>query len=109
MHLLFVWPSFVPFLLLWGQRISSIIATRATEEIVNELVEDDKNLTVNGVQFSLEMISLLKEERTKKQHQPLSSIKPPSVPSSATVAFPIEWVLVRDANVFMGDVALEYC
>lgn len=55
------------------------------------------------------MISLLNEEGTKEQQHPLSSIKPPSVPSSATVVFPIEWLLVRDANVFTGDVALGYC
>lgn len=67
---------------------------------------EDKTMAVDRVQFSL-----LKEERTKKKklHQLLSSIKPSSVPSSATVAFLIEWVLVRDANVFMDDVLWEYC
>ena len=100
-----IWSGFLSchFSLLRGQCISFIGPADAN---MNELVEDDKNLTVNGVQFSFGMTSLLKEGGTKKQHQPLSSVKPPSVPTGATVAFPIEWVLVRDANVFMGDVAL---
>lgn len=71
---------------------------------------EDKNVAVDRIQYSLGMICLLKEEQKKKEeHQLLSFIKPPSVPSSASVPFPIEWVLVRDANVFMGDVSLEYC
>lgn len=62
---------------------------------------------MDGVQLSSGMISLLKEERTKKPTAAAAFYhpsNPPSVRSSATVAFPIEWVLVRDANVFMGDV-----
>lgn len=81
-----------------------------TPELLNELVGDHEKLTVNGVQFFLGMVSLLKEGPAQKNKSGLlSSIKPPSVPSTATVAFPIEWLLVRDANVFTGDVASEYC
>jgi len=55
-------------------------------------------------------VTIFQRAANKKNNQRnlLPSIKPPSVPSSATVAFAIEWVLVRDANVFMGDVPLEY-
>ena len=74
------------------------------------LIIDDKTSAVDRVQSSLGMISLEKEEHTKNPSTSFYHLSnPPSVPSSATVGFPAEWVLVRDANVFMGDVPLEYC
>lgn len=69
------------------------------------LMIEDKTLAVDSPLRGLGYLSW--ERRANKKTPALAFIIsqiPPSVPSSATVASPIEWVFVRDANVFMGDV-----
>lgn len=79
------------------------------KSVVNKLLNiEDKHFELNRVQSPLAVISLWGKKRTKPPWS-LSSINPLFVCWSATVAFPIQWLLVRDANVFTDDVALEYC
>lgn len=104
MHLLFFWPSFFCH---FCSCAPPLTPPKLLKKILNELVEE----TWHWMEFSsLRGWSLFWKRSEQRNSTTLyHPSKPPSVPSSATVVFPIEWVLVRDANVFMGDVALEYC
>lgn len=80
--------------------ISPIITTRAAEQVLNELVEDDKNLTVNGAQFSVGMISLLKEGEQKKKNS--TSLYHPSNPP----LFPLVLQLPFRLNGFLLEMQM---
>lgn len=119
MHLLFVRPPFVLCFLMCTQYISAISTGRNTEEDLEWSCTEQRESLGRGwtavlIGDDLSFFKKKKKRRRTKTKKRTTGLfhhlsNPLSVRSAATVAFPVEWVLVRDANVFMDDVAVEYC